>query len=70
MGIIYTTLYQKYNKSVLNAAEVAEELGITVATLKRRIKAKKVITPLVAGTGSPLQFNLCDIAKFLGDTDL
>lgn len=38
MAIVYDNLYRKYNKSVLQKAEVAEELGVSLRTIDRRLK--------------------------------
>lgn len=70
MGVVYDKLYQKYNRSILNTAEVAIELNISTQTLKRRVKEKKMVSPLEIRTGRSLQWSLIDIAKYLGDTDL
>ncbi|MDD3596170.1 hypothetical protein [Sulfuricurvum sp.] len=70
MGVVYDKLYQKYNCSILNTAEVASELNISTQTLKRRVKEKKMVVPLEIRTGRSLQWSLIDIAKYLGDTDL
>lgn len=70
MGVIYDKLYQKYNRSVLNTAEVADELNISAQSLKRRIKEKKVVAPLESRAGRSFQWSLIDLAKYLGDTDL
>ncbi|WP_294896313.1 MULTISPECIES: hypothetical protein [Sulfuricurvum] len=69
MGVVYNKLYQKYNCSVLNTAEVAAELNISTQTLKRRVKEGKMVTPLETRVGRSLQWSLIDIAKYLGDKD-
>lgn len=71
MGLITDKLHEKYGRWVLTTTEVAEELRISVMTLKRRVKAQKMIPPLQQrGLGGFMQWNLKDIAKYLGDTDL
>lgn len=70
MGIIENGLYRKYERWLLTTAEVAAELNISVDTLKRRVKAQKIVAPLEAkGKGGCYQWHLRDVAKYLGDTD-
>lgn len=69
MAIVYDNLYRKYNKSVLQKAEVAEELGVSARTINRRLREGKMISPINNGERR-LEWALKDIAKFLGDTDL
>lgn len=68
MAIVYDNLYRKYNKSVLQKAEVAEELGVSLRTIDRRLKEGKMVKPIESGERR-LEWFLKDIAKFLGDTD-
>lgn len=70
MGIISEELYKKYGRWRLTATEVASELNISVDTLKRRIKNKKIVAPLEEkGKGGGYQWHLRDVAQYLGDTD-
>lgn len=71
MGIINDELYKKYGRWRLTATEVAAELNISVDTLKRRIKANKIVAPLSEkGKGGGYQWHLQDVAKYLGDSDV
>lgn len=71
MGIISDELYKKYGRWRLTASEVAAELNISVYTLKRRIKTKKIVAPLdEKGRAGTFQWHLNAIAKHLGDPDV
>lgn len=69
MGRVFTELYKRYQKNVLNSKEVASELGITAQTLRRRVKQGKMVKPIDT-TAYQAEWFLVDIAKFLGDTDV
>lgn len=69
MGLVYDKLYKKYNKSVLQKAEVAEELGVSVRTIDRRLKERKLPSPIDNGGDRRLEWRLKDIATYLGDKD-
>ncbi len=67
MGVIYDKLYQKYNRSSLNTAEVAKELLISKQTLMRLVKEKKIVLPLEQRRGRSYLWSLKDLATYLGD---
>lgn len=68
MGLVYDKLYKKYNKSILQKAEVAEELGVSLRTIDRRLKEGKMLKPIENGDRR-LEWILKDLAKYLGDSD-
>ena len=68
MATVYDNLYKKYNKSVLQKAEVAEELGVSSRTINRRLKEGKMVKPIESGERR-LEWRLKDIAAYLGDKD-
>lgn len=68
MGLVYDKLYKKYNKSVLQKSEVAEELGVSLRTIDRRLKEGKMVKPIESGERR-LEWFLKDIATYLGDKD-
>lgn len=54
----------------MTTSEVAAELNISVDTLKKRVKAKKVVFPIEEkGKSGCYQWHLIDVAQYLGDTD-
>lgn len=60
--LVVKQLREKHGKSLLNKREVAEELGISVASIDRlrtsaAIKSKKVL--------GLVQFRLLDVAEFI-----
>lgn len=69
MSLIYDKLYTKYNKSVLSKSEVAEEFGVSVRTIERRIKQGKMAKPLNSVNEKRLEWSVKEIALFLGDKD-
>lgn len=70
MGLIYDKLYSKYNKSVLSRSEVAEEFGVSIRTIERRIKQGKMAKPLNSTDDKRYEWSLKDIAVYLGDKDI
>jgi predicted DNA-binding transcriptional regulator YafY len=64
---IYDKLYSKYNKSVISKSELAEEFGVSVRTIDRRIKEKNIVQPLDLSDDKRLEWSLRDIAIYLGD---
>ncbi len=64
---IYDKLYSKYNKSVISKSELAEEFGVSVRTIDRRIKEKNIVQPLDLSDDKRLEWSLRDIAVYLGD---
>ncbi len=64
---IYDKLYSKYNKSVISKSELAEEFGVSVRTIDRRIKERNILQPLDLSDDKRLEWSLRDIAIYLGD---
>lgn len=64
---IYDKLYSKYNKSVISKSELAEEFGVSVRTIDRRIKEKNIVQPLDLSDDKRLEWSLRDVAIYLGD---
>lgn len=69
MSHIYDKLYTKYNKSVLSKSEVADEFGVSVRTIDRRVKEGRMAKPLDFGEDKRLEWSIKDIAIYLGDKD-
>lgn len=67
MCLIYDKLYSKYNKSVISRTELAEEFGVSVRTIDRRVKEGRIAKPLDLGDDKRLEWSLRDIAIYLGD---
>lgn len=69
MSSIYDKLYNKYNKSVISRIELAEEFGVSVRTIDRRVKEGRIAKPLDLDEDKRLEWSLKDIAIYLGDKD-
>lgn len=68
MGKITDGLQKKYGRWLLTTSEVAAELNISVDTLKRRVKKKKVVLPIEEkGKSGCYQWHLIEVAQYLGD---
>jgi len=71
--LIYNDLRTRYKKATLSKAEIAYELGVSIATLDRYIKNGyglpnyKKIGNSKAKNGR-LIFNIIDVAEFLSQT--
>lgn len=63
-NLIFITLYQKYNKMMLSKKEVANELGISLRTLNRRIEEKSAL-PSYSKNGGLILFSLENLAKYI-----
>lgn len=61
---IFNALYNKYNKLFLNKDEISKELGISQATLNRRIKAKEAL-PDFQKEGRVYYFPLTSLCNYL-----
>lgn len=63
-NLIFITLYQKYNKMMLSKKEVANELGISLRTLNRRIEEKSAL-PSYSKNGGLILFPIENLAKYI-----
>ncbi|WP_151950319.1 helix-turn-helix domain-containing protein [Aliarcobacter butzleri] len=63
-NLIFITLYRKYNKMMLSKKEVANELGISLRTLNRRIEEKAAL-PSYTKNGGIYLFPLENVAKYI-----
>ncbi|OCL99559.1 hypothetical protein AAX29_00600 [Aliarcobacter thereius] len=63
-NLIFITLYQKYNKMMLSKKEVANELGISLRTLNRRMEEKAAL-PSYTKNGGIFLFPLESVSKYI-----
>ena len=60
----FELLYKKYEKTTLTKKEVAKELGISEATLNRKLYSGEISLPYI-NTGNKLFFTIRGVANFL-----
>lgn len=60
---VFNTLYNKYNKLFLNKEEISRELGISQATLNRRIKGCEAL-PLFEKEHGKYFFSILSLVKY------
>ena len=69
--LIYNDLRTRYKKATLSKAEIAHELGVSIATLDRYIKNGYGIPnykKIGKAKNGRLIFNIIDVAEFLSQT--
>ena len=60
----FELLYNKYKRTTLTKKEVAQELGISEATLNRKLYSGEIVLPYI-NTGKKFFFTIRGFADFL-----
>lgn len=72
MQPMFDKLYQKYNKSLLNKREIAQEFGISQGNINRYLASNdftNIPKPFNHKPNKPVFWRLIDVAKYLeGET--